>query len=151
MKKILLSAVIAFFVASIPTKSNAESATDIIKYIASKVGDFTSKSTMQDKLCKKASLLGMKYSLRSLNGIACKEVKIAALALKLCKGYKDFDDSHCAQNANKIYSDIDSVSAVMIDAVKHDINLTGKVFCKLGQLIPAVGSVVGGTCLVAGF
>lgn len=148
MKKTLTIFLTAGFLASTPTISHAESVKDIISYIVGKTKEFTSKSKMQEKLCKKASFLGMKYSLRSLNGLACKEKNIAALALTICKGYKDFGDSHCYKNASSIFPDETSKTKMLLEVVKTDAKYVGKVVCTAAPFFPSVGTAVTAACVV---
>lgn len=125
--------------------AKAESASDIIGYLAGKASSFTSASKIKSSLCKKASFFGLKYSLRSADGIACKDKHIGAIALKICKGYEDFDDSHCAKNAEKNFPNgVDA--AALISVVKDDAKTAGKIACIAATFIPEVGAVINIAC-----
>lgn len=147
MKKTLLTLFAAFFVLSVqPKAAEATSASDILNYLVGKVSSFTSKDKWQSSLCKKASFLGLKYSLRSADGIACKEANIAAFALALCKGYSDFDDSHCAKNITDIYGENPNMANILTTAIKKDAEKVGKVACMAATFIPEIGALINIAC-----
>ncbi len=149
MKKIYFTIAAMLLVLSIPQKVQAVGASDIYEYVFGKLKGKMSADQLRSFMCKKASF-PTTYSIRSASGIACKEVKIALLALKVCGGYKDFDESHCAKNAQKIYKDTSDIRKVVTDAIKNDLKVTGKALCWVGGIIPAVGDVVNGACEALG-
>ncbi|NCP62358.1 MAG: hypothetical protein GW748_03505 [Alphaproteobacteria bacterium] len=149
MKKIYFTIAAMLLVLAIPQNVQAVGASEISSYVLGKLKGKMSANQLKSLMCEKASF-PTKFSIRSASGIACKEVKIALLALKVCGGYKDFDDSHCATNAKKIYKDTSNIVQVMTDAIKNDLKVTGKAFCWVGGIIPAIGDIVNGACEAAG-
>ena len=149
MKKTYFIIAAMMLVFATPQKAEAASPSDIIGYVLGKIKGKMSKTEIQKLLCQKASF-PTKYSLRSAGGLACKETKIALFAKLVCKGYKDFEGSGCDKNASKIYKDTSNVFSVLKDAIKRDLSITGKAFCTVGGIIPAVGDVIGGACDAVG-
>lgn len=149
MKKIYIAMAAVMLLLSTSQNVQAVGASEIISHVLGKLKGKMSPSELKSLMCEKASFPA-KFSIRSGSGVACKEVKIALLALKVCGGYKDFDESGCAKNAKKIYKDTSNIVQTFTDAIKNDLKVTGKAFCWVGGVIPAVGEIVNGACNAAG-
>lgn len=150
MKKIVVSFLAAFFIFGAQQKTEAVGASDILDYVLGKAKDFTSKDKWQSSLCKQASFFGLKYSLRSADGVACKERNIGAFALALCSNYDDFKGSHCDKNARKKLTgdekgDVD-VATVLKDVVVQDTKKVGKLACMAATFIPEIGAMINIAC-----
>lgn len=137
-------------------QAKADIISDNIGKLTSSVKGATTKDAIQKALCKKASLLSGKISLRSLEGKLCVG-PLGAFALLACKGYSDgdgpFTDSACYKKA------IDGVgggdpdvgaTTLLVNSLKGSASTTFKIakplVCTFGPIafdLTGVGAPLG--------
>jgi hypothetical protein len=76
--------------------------------------------TVKDLVCGKGDATKMIFSIRSADGVLCKQEYIAAFATLYCKGHGDYDQSHCAKNAQSELGTKDP-KTVLKDAAKRGV------------------------------
>lgn len=127
--------------------------------LMSSIKGVTTKEGMRARLCKKASLFGGKFSLRSLDGKLCVG-PLGAFALLACKGYSDsdgpFEDSACYKKAvNSVgRGDPEAKSVTLIvNSLKDTASVIKPLVCMAGPIILDVtgvgaplGVALGGAC-----
>lgn len=96
-----------------------------------------------DFICRKASLFDFRFSIRSLNGEACKLPLVAALAETICGGRKNikgFNGSHCDKNARNVLRGRDPENVLMQELAKLGGTTKGLI-CSAN--LPVLGFVCG--------
>lgn len=152
MKKTLLTFCAAFFIFSVQAQeSKATSLSDVLNAIIGKVTKMTSEKSVQEILCKKASIWSGTITGRSGGGIACKSsTNFAALMHFACSGYDDFDGSSCAGYIkDKFGSDADAAKVIK-DVIANDKEKLAAVACTAAKFVPQLQTVAGAACVAAG-
>jgi hypothetical protein len=95
MKQLLgLSAAIAIL-----CSSGMVASADTIEQVVSTLKSTPPKGkTIKGMVCGKGDAAKGIFSVRSANGVLCREQYIAAFATLYCTGVGDYDQSHCAKN-----------------------------------------------------
>ena len=96
MKQLLgLSAAIAILCSS----GMAASADTIEQVVSTLQSTPPPRKTIKGMACGKGDAAKGIFSVRSADGVLCRQEYIAAFATLYCKGVGDYDQSHCAKNA----------------------------------------------------
>jgi hypothetical protein len=97
-------------------------------------------------LCKKASLFGGVFSLRSFEGRACSIKYIGALAEKICPGIEKYEDSGCHKKAVAALNGQDPTDALK-EAVQKGAGPAKNLICpNINKLPAAVSSKLTPVC-----
>lgn len=91
-------------------------------------------------ICRKGSFFDFRFSIRSLEGEACKNRLIGAFAELVCgaTNIENYANSKCHNNAKKVLGDTKPSTALKEELMKHGKNAI-KIMC--AAPIPAISSV----------
>lgn len=108
----------------------------------------SSSEDFKTKFCRKASFFSGTFSIRSGEGIACKNKAVAAMAEIMCKegNLDDYANSHCHKNALAVLAGADP-KAVLAQEVAGKVGKARELMCtKAGVLPPQLQAISSKAC-----
>lgn len=157
IKALTLSFIAATLALGTPSMVHADMRSKITDYLLGAVGKLKTEADVKDKLCRKGDAKKGRFSLRSGQGILCKDVHGAFMATVVCAPfgniYPGFKKSDCYKNAKKVMkengSDITSSLKNLtapLAVLGHDTSKVVKLMCAVAEKVPSLKEKLKDTC-----